>query len=113
MIYLDWQGKNSIGKGEPRLPGDENLFYLLSLIPAINFRVDNGIGLGFNINQAPVWGVKGHNGVLALVVAEQDKGTPQTLSLSIVIHLSGEVATLILIKDKLVAVGGIFKNKIL
>ena len=50
--------------------------------------------------------------MLPPLIAEQDKGTPQTLGLSIIIHLSGEVATLILIKDKLVAAGGISENKI-
>jgi hypothetical protein len=45
-------------------------------------------------------------------MAEQDKGAPQTLGLSIIIDVGGEVATLILIKDKLIAAGGISENKV-
>ena len=74
--------------------------------------MNSGIGLGFNINHPPVGGVKGDDGVLSPVIAEQDKGTPQTLGVSIVIHVSGEVATLILIKDKLIAASGVCENKI-
>ncbi|GAJ07885.1 unnamed protein product, partial [marine sediment metagenome] len=44
--------------------------------------------------------------------AEQDEGGPQTLGLSIIVNLSGEVATLIIINDKLIAAGGVSENKI-
>ena len=44
--------------------------------------------------------------------AEQDKGTPQTLGLSVIADIGGKVPALILIKDKLVAAGGISENKI-
>ncbi|MBA7614482.1 hypothetical protein ES703_21747 [subsurface metagenome] len=71
-----------------------------------------GIGLGFDINQASVRGVKGNDGVLSPLIAEQDKGTPQTLGLSIIVDIGSEVAALILIKDKLVAAGGVSENKI-
>ena len=74
--------------------------------------MDGGICLRFDINQAPVHGVKGDDRVLPLVIAEQDKGTPQTLGLSVIIHVSGKVAALILIKDKLIAAGGISENEI-
>lgn len=94
------------------LPGDENLYYFLSLVFAADLRVDASIGLGFDINQAPVRSIEGDDGMLASVVAEQDKGTPQPLSLGVVIDLGGEVAALILIEDKLVAVGGVSENKI-
>ena len=50
--------------------------------------------------------------MLPPVKAEKDKGTPQTLGLSIIIHVSSEVAALILIKDKLVVAGRISENKI-
>ena len=71
-----------------------------------------GVGLGFDVNQASVRGVKGDDRVLAPIIAEQDKGRPQTLGLSIIIDVSGEVAALILIEDKLVAAGEISENKI-
>jgi hypothetical protein len=51
--------------------------------------------------------------VLSPVKAEKDEGVPQTLGLSIIIHCSGEVAAFILIKDKLIAAGGVSENKIL
>jgi len=74
--------------------------------------VDAGIGLGFDVNQPFVRSVKGNDGMLTPIVAEQDKGAPQTLGLSVVIHLGGEVAALILIKDKLIATREVFENKI-
>ena len=74
--------------------------------------MDAGIGSGFNINQPPVRGLKGDDSVLSPLKAEQDKGTPQALGLSIIIHVSGEVAALISIKDKLIAAGGVPENKI-
>ena len=74
--------------------------------------MDAGIGLGLNINQAPVRGVEGDDGVLSSLKTEQDKGTPQARGLSTVIDLGGEVAALILIKDELIAAGGVAENKI-
>ena len=74
--------------------------------------MDAGVGLGFDINQSPVRGLKGDYGVLPPLIAEQDKGTPQTLGLSVVIHIGGEVATLIVIEDKLIPAGGVLENKV-
>ena len=50
--------------------------------------------------------------MLATVKAEHDEGTPETIGVGIIIDVSGEVAALILIKDKLVAAGGVSENKI-
>lgn len=94
-------------------PGDEDFLYLVFLIHTTDFRMDDGIALGFDINESPVCRVKGNNGVLPPFVAEQDKGTLQARHLSIIIYLGGEVAALILIKNKLVAAGEVLKNKIL
>ena len=44
--------------------------------------------------------------------AEQDKGALRPSGLSIIIHCGGEVAALVLIKDKLIAAGGVSENKI-
>ena len=74
--------------------------------------MDAGVGLGFDINQPSVRGVKGDDRVLAPIIAEQDKGRPQTLGFSIIIDVGGEVAALILIEDKLVAAGGVSENKV-
>ncbi len=74
--------------------------------------MDAGIGLGFDINQASVGGVKGDNRVLSPLKAEQDESTPQTLGLSIIADLGGEVPALVFIKDKLVAAGGVSEDKI-
>ena len=56
--------------------------------------------------------MKGDDSVLPSIVAEQDKGAPQTLGVSIIIDVSGKVAALILIKDKLITAGGVSENKI-
>ena len=74
--------------------------------------MDGSIGLRFDIDQPSVCSLKGDDGVLSLVKAEQDKGAPQTRCLSIIVYGSGEVPALIFIKNKAAAAGGVFEDKV-
>ena len=93
------------------LPGDQNLLYLLSLIHAADLRMDSGVGLGLNINQPPIGGIKGDHAVLPPLVAEQHKGAVPARLPGPVTDISRKMAALINILYPLVLAGLVLQDK--